>query len=338
MKVTVLGGAGYAAGELVRLLLGHPDVRRVRVVSRSSAGQKLAKVHPALACMTDDAFVALEPAEAATGEDAVFLALEHGASSKLMPELLGAMTGYVLDLAADFRIQDAALRERHYGAHPSAELVPRFTYALCDILGPTLRGKRALAIPGCFATAAALASYVASRAKPTQQPVLFGITGSSGAGAQAKPTTHHPRRATNVQAYSLDGHRHEGELHEQWRTWTGSLGHAPRLLTHLGPFVRGISLTLHAHLEAEVDATTLATEAFLGRPFVNVVNEPPAVNHVSGTNLALLHATTRGRELIVSVAIDNLVKGAAGQAVQALNLAMGVSETRGLRLGGSYPA
>lgn len=338
MKVTVLGGAGYAAGELVRLLLGHPDVHRVRVVSRSAAGQKLAQVHPALTSMTDDAFVALEPKEAAAGEDAVFLALEHGASSKLMPELLGATTGSVLDLAADFRIQDATLRERHYGAHPSAELVPGFTYALCDVLGPALRGKRLLAIPGCFATAAALASYVASRARPTHQPVLFGITGSSGAGAQAKPTTHHPRRATNVQAYSLEGHRHEGELHEQWRRWTGSLEHAPRLLTHMGPFVRGISLTLHAHLETEIDAAKIAADTFSGRPFVKVVAEPPAVNHVSGTNLALVHATTRGRELIVSVAIDNLVKGAAGQAVQALNLSLGVGETRGLTLGGFFPA
>ena len=179
----------------------------------------MGQVHPG-AALTDARFVALDAGAVARGADVVFLALEHGASSKLAREIFAADPGLVIDLAADFRVQDPDLYRAHYGEHADPALVPRFAYALADVEGAELRGRRALAVPGCFATAAALALRplaIGSRgrgsARSSQGAIpMFAVTGSSGAGAQPKETMHHPRRASNVQAYSVLGHRHEAEI------------------------------------------------------------------------------------------------------------------------------
>ena len=159
MRVAVIGAAGYVGGELLRIVLQHPDVRECVATSRSQAGKPIAGAHPGLALLTEARFSGLSAAEAARHADVVFLALEHGQSSQLMGELIDAGPGLIVDLAADFRIQSGAMHAKYYGAHPAAELVHRFTYALADVLGPELRGARALAAPGCFATAAQLALY-----------------------------------------------------------------------------------------------------------------------------------------------------------------------------------
>jgi N-acetyl-gamma-glutamyl-phosphate reductase common form len=275
----------------------------------------------------------------------VFLCLEHGESARVAADVFGAGPGLVVDLAADFRITDPSLHTRYYGPHPSPELVHRFTYALADVLGPSLRGAGALAAPGCFATAAQLALYPLRGLPLAGPPALFGITGSSGAGAMPKPTTHHPARAHNLFAYSVFGHRHEGEVLEQWRRWTGRSDASARLMTHSGPFVRGIHLTLHATLASghhlpPGQLAALVAESFRGRPFVRVVSAPPELTHVVGTNLVLLHAVQSedGREVQVLVVLDNLVKGAGGQALQAVNLALGLPETMGLELVPVFPS
>ncbi|HEU4700407.1 MAG TPA: N-acetyl-gamma-glutamyl-phosphate reductase [Gemmatimonadales bacterium] len=341
MKAAVIGAAGFAGGELLRLLFQHPAITDVVAVSRSQGGKPLAAVHPALGALGDVGqapFSSLAPGEAARGADVVFLALEHGESSRLADEIFAAAPALVVDLAADFRLKSSELHERFYGPHPAAHHVPRFVYGLADIEGAALRGATAIAAPGCFATAAQLALYpLASQLGTGAVPSLFAITGSSGAGARPKPTTHHPARASNVFAYSVLGHRHEGEVLEQWRRWTGDARAHMRLMTHAGPFVRGIHLTMHATGEA-LDPSAWA-RAYAGRPFVRVLECPPELAHVVGTNDALVHAaaTPDGRELQVTVAIDNLLKGAAGQAVQAMNLALGLPETAGLRLTGCYP-
>ena len=336
MKVAVIGAAGYAGGELLRLLLGHPEVTDVVATSRSQAGKPLAEVHPQLATLSDRKFLAASPAEAAGGRDVVFLALEHGESSKVAGAVLEAAPGIVIDLAADFRTADVTLYERFYGPHPSPELLPRFTYALADVAGTALGGKRTLAAPGCFATAAQLALYPLRQADVS--PSLFAITGSSGAGVSPRPTTHHPARANNVFAYSVLGHRHEAEILERWREW-GASGAEPRLMTHSGPFVRGIYLTLHARSERGGLSAELYSRAFAGRPFVRILPQAPELTHCVGTNYALVHAASNaaGTEIQVMVAIDNLVKGAGGQAIQAMNLSLGLPETAGLEFGGMFP-
>ena len=342
MRVAVIGAAGYAGGELLRLLLSHPDVTDWRATSRSQAGKPVGAVHPQLRSLTDRPFEALEPAEAARGCDVVFLALEHGESSKVAPALFAAGTGLVIDIAADFRVADLALYTKHYGAHPSPELLSRFRYGLADVEGPRLRGAAAIAAPGCFATAAQLALYPLAGIAGIQ-PALFAVTGSSGAGVQPRPTTHHPVRAHNLFAYSVMGHRHEAEVLSNWRRWTGRDDATARLMTHSGPFVRGIHLTLHAYLAAGRQggkaAGILFRDAYAGRPFVRVLDQPPELTHVVGTNEAHIHAVDSpdGREIQVMIVIDNLVKGAGGQAVQAMNLALGIPETRGLVGGGIFP-
>lgn len=335
MKVAVIGAAGYVGGELLRLLQGHPAVTEWVATSRSQAGRPVGDVHPALAGITDARFAGLSPAEAAAGRDVVFLALEHGESSRLAREVFDTGPGLLVDLAADFRIQDAALHRKWYGEHPAAALVHRFRYGLADVLGPSLRGASAIAAPGCFATAAQLALYPLRGLALSAPPALFAVTGSSGAGALPRPTTHHPARAHNLFAYSAFGHRHEGEILEQWRAWTGRSEAAMRLMTHSGPFVRGIHLTLHATLAKPLGAGgahALLADAWAGRPFVRVVQDPPQLTHVVGTNVAITAAAQSpdGREVQVMVVLDNLVKGAGGQAIQAMNLALGLDESAGL--------
>jgi N-acetyl-gamma-glutamyl-phosphate reductase len=240
----------------------------------------------------------------------VFLALEHGESGKMAGEILDAGPGMVVDLAADFRITDPRLHERYYGAHPAPQLVHRFRYGLADVLGESLRGATAIAAPGCFASAAQLALYPLRTLALAGPPALFGVTGSSGAGVHARPSTHHPARAHNLFAYSPMGHRHEGEVLEQWRAWTGNPQASARLMTHSGPFVRGIYLTLHATLAPEspaldaAGASRLLADSYAGRPFVRITSGPPELTHAVGTNNALIHAvpSADGREVQVMVA------------------------------------
>ena len=341
MQVLVVGAAGYVGGELLRLLRQHPEVTRITATSRSQAGMRIGDVHPQLA-EGDATFSGDDPSHLAASHDVVFLSLEHGESSKLAGGILDSGAALVIDLAADFRTPDLALHAQYYGAHPAPELVPRFTYGLADVRGTTLRGARAIAAPGCFATAAQLALHPLAVLAPAARPALFAITGSSGAGVHAKPSTHHPARAHNLFAYSAMSHRHEAEVLGAWRNWTGRADAAVRLMTHSGPFVRGIYCTLHARLNGIAsarDAVAAYRSAYAGRPFVRVLERAPELTHCVGTNMALVHAVASpdDAELQVMVAIDNLVKGAGGQAVQAMNLALGLPETAGLLGGGIFP-
>lgn len=345
MKVAVVGGSGYVAGELLRLLLQHPDVSECVVSSRSQAGEAIAAVHPALAMLTGARFADSTPAEISRGQNVVFLCLEHGESSRVAGQVFDAGPNLVIDLAADFRVQDLQSYTEYYGNHPAPELVARFRYGLADVAGSQLRGARAIAAPGCFATAAQLALYPLARPDLNLQPSLFAVTGSSGSGGRPRQATHHPIRANNLFAYSVLGHRHEAEVLQGWRTWSGRPNAAARLMTHSGPFVRGIYLTLHASLPDGAEAlpegqvATWYREAYARRPFVRILDAPPELTHALGTNYALIHpAQSRdGRELQVNVAIDNLVKGAGGQAVQAMNLALDLDECAGLMSTGIFP-
>jgi N-acetyl-gamma-glutamyl-phosphate reductase len=340
MKVAVVGAAGYVGGELLRLILQHPDVREVTATSRSQAGKPISDVHPAMALLSEARFSAATPEEAAVGKDVVFLALEHGESSRIMGALVDSGPGMIIDLAADFRIRDGRLHERHYGAHPAPSLVHRFAYGLADVRGRELLGAKAIAAPGCFATAAQLALYGIADLPVAGIPAIFAITGSSGAGQSPRATTHHPARANNVFAYAAMGHRHEAEILEQWRAWRADATSHARLLCHSGPFVRGIHATLHAQLREPVaDINEHVARRFAGRPFVKVLPQPPQLTQAIGSNFALLHAAASddGREVQVMCVIDNLIKGAGGQAIQAMNLALALDERAGLTAPGVFP-
>ncbi len=340
MKVAVLGAAGYVGGELLRLVLQHPDITEVTATSRSQAGKPIAELHPALALLTDARFAAHAPGETSRGKDVVFLALEHGESSQVMGEVIDAGPGMIIDLAADFRIQDGKLHDLHYGPHRAPQMVHRFRYGLADVVGTALRGATSIAAPGCFATTAQLALYAIAELPLAGAPVIFAVTGSSGSGQRPKATTHHPERANNMFAYGVMGHRHEAEVLEQWRGWRHDPEAHARLMVHSGPWVRGIHVTLHVSLSEPVfDPGEIVRQRFAGRPFVSVLNQPPELTHAVGSNLALLHAAASddGREVQVMCVIDNLIKGAGGQAVQAMNLALGLDERQGLLAPGPFP-
>ena len=339
LSVAVLGGAGYVGGELLRLLALHPGVAAVRAFSESHAGKPWSAAHPGLVNLGAGTFEPVDLAAAVAWADAVFLALPHGRSQQLAGGLGAARL--LIDLAADFRVSDRALYERYYDAHAAFELVQEFTYGLADVVQSELSGARRIAVPGCFATATLLALWpLASAGLLASPPTCFAITGSSGAGAEPKRSTHHPVRAHSFFAYSLAGHRHEAELADRLRGWTGSAIDSCALLTHSAPLVRGIHATLHAALTRPLpDPLALLRDRYAGRPFVRVLDAPPELAAVVGTNFAHLHAAPRenGESVIVTCTIDNLVKGAAGQAVQAMNLALGLPETAGLEFPGIWP-
>ena len=339
LRVAVLGGAGYVGGELLRLLAQHPQVGEVRAFSESHAGKPWSAAHPGLVNLTGGTFEPADPAAACAWADVVFLALPHGRSQLLEVELQSAQV--LIDLAADFRISERALYELYYGAHAAFESVQAFTYGLADVIQNELAGARRIAVPGCFATATLLSVWpLASAGLLASPPTCYAITGSSGAGVEPKRTTHHPVRAHSFFAYSLGGHRHEAELADRLRAWTAGRTRECTLLTHSAPLVRGIHLTLHARLTQPLpDPLELVRGAYADRSFVRVLDAPPELAAVVGTNFAHLHAAPRdnGESVIVTCAIDNLVKGAAGQAVQAMNLALGLPETAGLEFPGIYP-
>jgi len=343
LQVAVLGASGYVGGELLRLLDGHPHVAALRAMSRSRTGAPWGDVHPSLQNLTDDSrqLEASDPEAVGAWADVVFLAMPHGESQQVLAAVEAGGPRLVVDTAADFRLAEPALAESVYGPHQRPDALGDFVYGLADVVGPKLAGAQRIAVPGCFATAALLALWaVAGQLDADSDPVCFALTGSSGSGAAPKPTTHHPSRAHNLFAYAVAGHRHQAELEQCLRVWCGGTAPSCRLLTHSAPLVRGIHVTLRARVRgSRPEIVERATSAFMGRPFVHLLERPPELAAVVGTNHAHVHvaASDDGGEVLVFAVIDNLVKGAAGQAVQAMNLALGLEEIAGLEFPGLAP-
>lgn len=340
----IFGAKGVLAGELLRLLEMHPSIELRGAVSRSE--QSVVSAHPhttsgAATRSAEEARAQIASAVAAGEKPAVFLALPHGESCAAWKSLkaeLGARADdvYVVDLAADFRLRDPARYAKAYGhAHPDPDELDRFVYGLVEFHRDAVRSAKRVAAPGCFATALQLACVPAAKGKllDASKPwVLHGITGSSGSGAEPKPGTHHPWRHGNLWAYSLGGHRHEAELEQA----LDAHGAAPTIhfVAHSGPFARGIHLTCAlplARRATTAEARSHYVEAFEGSPFVEVLDgRVPDLRSISGSNRAQLAVDARGDVLTVLVTLDNMVKGGAGQALQCLNLMLGLPETAGL--------
>ena len=342
LKAAVVGAAGYVGGELLRLLAGHPQIAEIRGYSSSSAGRPWSEAHPSLLNLPiQPTFESLVPEAAGKWADVLFLALPHGESQRIIKVVEEGGPQLVVDTAADFRLTDRDLAQKSYGPHQAPELLGAFACGLADVEGGELAGAARIAVPGCFATATLLSLWpLAPVLGADSHPVCWAATGSSGSGARAKSTTHHPFRAHNFYGYSLSGHRHEAELEEKLATWCGTAAPSCSLLTHSAPIVRGIHATLRVRLDQPLeDPSELLQAAYADKPFVHVLDHPPELATVVGTNHAHLHAVARdgGREILVATVIDNLVKGAAGQAVQAMNLSRGFPETAGLEFAGMAP-
>jgi N-acetyl-gamma-glutamyl-phosphate reductase common form len=341
LPVVVLGGSGYVAGELLRLLAAHPVLRPAAVVSASRAGEPVEAAFRHLAgCYGGLAFSPPEelPALAARHPRlAAFSAAPHGASAPLVDALLSAAEEAgsevrVVDLSADFRFPEAAAWEEVYGRpHPAPGRLAEFACAVPEHAGVPPAPHRAH--PGCFTTAAVLAA-VPLLAAGLVEPRLtvVAVTGSTGAGRTPTPTTHHPERRSTLFAYQPLTHRHGPEMERLAAAASGVKAELD-FVPQAGPLARGIYATVSGRLVRPAGAGEVAAalaEFYAGAPFVDVADEPPRLADVVGSNRCRLGVAARGDAVFVFAAIDNLVKGAAGGAIQWMNRLWGLDETAGL--------
>ncbi len=351
--VSVIGGTGYGGAELIRLLHRHPGVELARVTSIDRVGEPLEAVHLSLE-PTGLCFEEIPPIEAADGMDVVFLALPHKVSATYASDLR-AVTAKVIDLSGDYRLRDAAAYERFYKtAHPHPEeLDGRWVYGLPELNRPAIREARRVASPGCFATTVVLGLLPLARAGLASGRIqAVAATGSSGSGAYAKAGTHHPLRANNLKPYKVLGHQHTPEIEQTLREAGRRGGHELSLKLELvpvsAPLPRGILATSFVTVDAAVDQALVARvfdEAYADEPFVRVLpagGRAAEVVAVKGSMFVELswqlgEPFEGRRQLAVSTAADNLVKGGAGQAVQSMNLILGLGERAGIDAPAMWP-
>ena len=340
MKVGIVGGSGYTGGELLRLLLRHPKVEVAQVTSDSMAGKPIGRAHPNLRRVTDLSFTPhsdLEPC------DLLFLAMPHGRSMGRMSDFL-VRAGKVIDLSADFRLKDPALYREYYGVeHPRPDLLAQSVYGLPELHREAIRQATLVSGPGCIATAAILAIHPLAKAGliDPERLVVDAKTGSSAGGVDGGTASQHPERAGVMRIYAPAGHRHTAEIEQE-------TGVKVALSCHAVEAVRGILATCHAFLQDSVtskDLWRVYREAYRGEPFVRIVTEAvglyryPEPKILAGTNFCDVgFALDAHANRVVSVAaLDNLMKGAAGTAVQCMNLVAGYPETMGLDFLGLHP-
>lgn len=338
IDVGIIGASGYTGVELLRLCRQHPELRVRVATGDTQAGTAVADLYPSLSAGYPDLVFQTWSPELLDGLDVVFLGLPHGTSQEIVPELLGKV-GVIVDLGADFRLGTSADYEQWYGAaHTRPELLDRFVYGLPELYRDQLRGAECIATPGCYPTAASLpmAPLVRAGLVGTDRVIVDAASGVSGAGRPPKPTTTFCTVDEDVTAYGLLDHRHTPEMEM-------NIG-APVLFTpHLVPMNRGILATCYAQPAVEGlrtdDVLDCLRDAYRGEPFVVVDERSPSTKATLGSNTAHLTARVDQRTgtVLAIGAIDNLVKGASGAAVQCANLALGLAETAGLATVGTYP-
>ncbi|MEO6390617.1 MAG: N-acetyl-gamma-glutamyl-phosphate reductase [Pyrinomonadaceae bacterium] len=340
IKVGIFGGSGYGGAELLRILLLHPQAEIVIVTANEHAGKAVSAVHRNLVGLTDLVFQkAPEDLTSLPEMDCLFLALPHGQAMDLAPLLPGELK--VIDLSGDFRLSDPLLFAEHYGfEHRAMAAQTGFAYGLTETDRETIKTANRIANPGCFATATLLAlSPLVANNLLTGRVVVDAKTGSSGSGAKAAANTHHPQRMNSFYAYKPFVHQHVPEIEQHLNslgTWTSEL----IFMTHSLPVARGIFASVYAELQEALDLVAirkLYADYYTGSFFVRLVDGSPDINWVKTTNFCDLGFAVRGRQLVVFAALDNLVKGAAGQAVQNMNLMFGMDERTGLLFTGTNP-
>jgi len=345
-KVAILGGSGFAGAELLRRLLDHPAAEVVRVCANDHVGEPIASAHPHLEGLTDLRFENPPHADAARGVDVVLMGLPHAASIEVVDAVRDSSTR-IIDLSGAFRVQSVASYARYYGSpHPRPELLPEFVYGLPELNRERIAGARYVASAGCFATTIELMLLPFAKAGLLEGSVeVVGITGSSGAGATPSPTTHHPIRAHNLRTYRPLEHQHTPEI-EETLTVAGARDLSLRFVPVSAPLTRGIFATAFFHVPASVsesELSALPANTYRNERFVCVPEKRlPEVVAVAGSNraevglsLGPLSGKTRG--VTVFGALDNLVKGGAGQVIQNLNLMLNCDEATALTAAGLFP-
>lgn len=344
LSVSIAGASGYAGGELIRLLLGHPGVRISQATSERHAGRSVARVHPNLRRFTDLSFSTLGELKAC---DVLFVALPHGESAARM-ERLRQLAPRIVDLSADFRLRDPGAYRLWYGReHPHPSILAEFVYGVPELHRDRLRGARLASGAGCNATATILALYPLFKngLVAPDRTVVEVKAGSSEGGNEASPASHHPERSGCVRSFAPTRHRHTAEILQE-------LSFGREIEVHLSvtsiEMVRGVLATCHVFLTEDLDEKQiwqLYRRTYGDEPFVRIVKERDGIHRypepklLAGTNLCDIgfERDPGSRRLVVISAIDNLMKGAAGQAVQAFNLMLGFEERTALEFPGLHP-
>lgn len=337
LAVGVVGGTGYTGVELLRLLVTHPQVELRYITSRSESGNKVADMFPNLRGFTDICFT--EPTVEALAEcDVVFFATPNGTAMKMVPELIKNDVR-VIDLAADFRLKDAAVWKQWYGMdHACIDVLADAVYGLPEINRADIKSAKVVANPGCYPTAVTLGflPLIENGLIDDQHLIADAKSGVSGAGRGASVATLQAESAENFKPYGVDGHRHLPEIKQ---TLANAAGHDVGLtfVPHLVPMIRGIEASLYATIKTDVsDLHQLYIERYASEPFVDVLPEGtmPETRSVKGANSCRLSVfrPQQGDTVVVSSVIDNLMKGAAGQAIQNMNIMFDLDETEGLNL------
>ena len=322
VKIGIIGGAGYTGGELIRILLNHPNASLSFIHSRSNAGKPVYAVHQDLIGDTELLFTD----KLSDDIDVLFLCLGHGESKKFLTENKIASSIKVIDLANDFRLEaQSSIGNR------------QFVYGLPELNRDKIKSAQNIANPGCFATAIQLGLLPLAKAGLLKDIYTTGITGSTGAGQSLSSTSHFSWRANNIQAYKTLTHQHLGEIGESLVHLQPSTDVDLSFVPWRGDFTRGIfiSSTLHCDLSLE-EMNVLYTEFYKGHPFTHVSKDPIFLKQVVNTNKAVIQLEKAGSKLVIHSVIDNLLKGASGQAVQNMNLLFGIDETTGLKLKANY--
>jgi N-acetyl-gamma-glutamyl-phosphate reductase len=335
INVAVLGATGYTALEAIKILLRHPEARIVAVTSRQEGRPAISSVHPSLVSRLELPLEDLTPEEVGRRADCVFGCLPHCASAEILPQVLAA-GAKVVDFSADYRLDDAATYLEWYGhEHPDAGRLGGTVYGLPELFREAIRGADLVANPGCYATSAILplAPLVKAGLVETDDIIIDSKSGVSGAGRQPKLMTHFPECNESMSAYNVGRHRHTPEI-EQIVARHADVRPEVIFTPQLAPMDRGILSTIYARPTrpvTEADVMGLLREAYASEPFVRVVDHLPGTKDTVDTNFCDITArVVRGRVLLISC-LDNLVKGAAGAAVQNFNVLFGFPETTGLR-------
>lgn len=340
LRVGIYGGSGYGGSELLRILLFHPNVEIVFVTANEQAGKAVSEVHKNLLGLTDLKFRLApdDPAELAD-LDCIFLALPHGQAMDVVPSLPQHVKA--IDLSGDFRLRDQQVFEKHYARpHTAMHAQAEFVYGLTETNREAIKQARLIANPGCFATATLLGlAPLVAKGLVKGRVIVDAKTGSSGSGAKAAANTHHPQRMNSFYAYKPFTHQHVPEIEQELASvgdWTSELV----FMTHSLPVSRGIFSSIYVETESvllEEQLQTVFADFYRDSFFIRLVKGSPDINWVKTTNFCDLGFASRGRQIVIFSALDNLVKGAAGQAVQNMNLMFGFDEKTGLMLVGTNP-
>ena len=343
-RIAVVGASGYTGAELLRLLARHPEAELVCVTSRQYAGQPVAEIFPSLQGILDLSFDDVDPAGVAGRADLVFTAVPHQTAMNMIPELLAAGSR-VVDLSADFRLRDVSVYEAWYQAHTASDLLDEVVYGLPELFRDQVPAARLVANPGCYPTSVALALTPLLEAKKIDPATIIvdSKSGTSGAGRAAKLDTLFCEVNEGFKAYGLPRHRHTPEI-EQTLSHVSGATVTVSFTPHLLPVNRGILSTCYASLSGACtleELHALYLDRYADETFVRILapGQLPNISQVSGSNfcdIGLAVDDRTGRVIVVAV-IDNLVKGAAGQALQNMNLMLGLPEQTGLLMPPVFP-